>query len=949
MKKTKLLLGSLAIACALSACSHKDEAVVANPEATLAGRPQVNLVLSSPAETRLEANGLEVNFTTNDQLGAVLVDGGYLAEGWNKVKWTIIDGHAGNNKWFWDGEKFSTEGTTAVGSWLFYSLYDEAMTTKRAGVEFSFPQIQDGAVDLTKVANNNINFHISPIMNIDGQEGDYIKVPVKYASVYNYMNIKLAFDNEKVTSVEKIIVSATDKNGAAVKFPAKSKVSNSALNAAGAVAKMSLANDAPVGVKVPDHNGDGKLDREDQVVESKVAYAALSDIAYANGEFIANWDAATTTVGTLTEGISEEAYDYLVVDCGAHSKDLAVVDGKFNTWMLMPAGVYQKITLKIYTNVGVYTKVVWGMEHHKEMASYNASYTNGSHIYAPVQTIVLRPQVSNSIANIKANEVEPADDYLFISAKSATAMSDIITNNAELINLINTISKKGEYDVNILLQDEVNGGTDAALGEHDLVINQEVMDAIVAKEAELKGDIQLVFKGEKVNIAGNATSADRLNVHDLTFTEGCDVISGYVTTSNEFVVPEGQKMTVKEGANVTFGTNYTTGTRALVAVSLAEVVIENNAKATVIGDLVVPVFTNNGTVAVNKEFTLSSEELVNNAILVVKGAVEADVYTAGKDSETTNHGVMTIGSAEASVFNGEVTNNANINIIGVAVNNGSILNNADAKFMVDGVDMDGEFTNNGEIENYGKLVAQAVVTTIKNSINNLGTIAAKAGATTWITTNSKYDETKVATNAAEQVMGVVKMDERNADLKIIVAKQQGYKVYAVSATDLVEGVLSFAKGDVFNKAILSDAAELNVDLIGKVQYVETSNDLTLPAVANQTSPYYPVKELTFTKSATFVAAGANVFELNVVEGAIVKIPVGSKVYNISMSDTWLESYDCNDLRNTKTNLLVNNDGEIWCGGKFTTDLAFTTVSYYSAGKFIGASGQDEHTFSWGTK
>lgn len=961
MKKTKLFLGSMVIACAFSACSQVEEIEVANPEATLANRAQVNLVLSSPAETRLQVNASgNVGFTQNDLLGAVMVDGGYSADGWNKVNWNIIDGHAGNNKWFWDGEKFSTEGTTAVGAWLFYSMYDEAMTSKRAGVEFSFPQIQDGAADLSKAANNNINFHISPIVMIDGQEGDAIDIPVKYSSVYNYFNIKLAFKDADVTSVEKIVVSAFDKKNQRVKFPARSKVVNSAMP----VANLSLINKAGNPNLVPNHDGsvDSKKNRTydyaDLAIESQIAYAKLAGID-------ATYDAKTgkytytknnTTLGTLTEGIGDEYYNYLVVDCGAHSKDLAVVDGKFSTWMLMPAGVYGYIQLDIYTDNGVYTEYVNAVDHWKE---YEAKDNNKSY-YPTYGYISLYPQTTTSTANINKAEKVPAEyDYLYVDAIS-THISEFVTNNFELINLINAIDEKGSYNVNILSQDVVDGGTDEALGAHGIVVNQEVMDAIVAKEAEVKGDIQLVFKGEKVAIVGNASSSDRLDIHDMTFVEGCDVVSGYVTTSNELIVPAGKKMTVKKNANVTFGTNQAVIDKQLVTYDLAEVVIEKDAKATVIGDLVVPNFTNFGTVAVNQTFTLSSDKLVNAAVLVVKGAVEADIFVANKGSETTNHGVMTIG---ASSINGAVVNNALINVVGDTTigADGSVLNaNADSKVLVnatEGDDAEVELTNAGKIVNYGFIYTQnASDSHVKNMIHNLGTIEAKAGSTNYITTNSKFNETEVATNAPEQVMGVVKMDERNARVTVAIAKQQGYKVYEVAATDIEDGILATKKGDAFNKIILSDAAELSMDLVGVALYVETSEDLTLPVdVKNNLS--YLIKELTFTESASLVGSSIKLFELNVAQGKVLDIPAGSKIYVLDHSSQF-KNYSCKTaLSNSKTNVAIHNYGEILLGGKFNTSLSQAAAKQMSTlydkngkkvaeGKFSSSSSEAGKAYSW---
>ena len=992
MKNTKLFLGSLAIACALSACSHKDEAVVATPEATLAGRAQVNLVLGSPAETRLQVNadGASVGFTTNDQLGAVLVDSGIDANG--QINWGIASGHVGNNKWFWDGDKFTTEGTTAVGAWLFYSMYDEAMTSKRAGVEFSFPQIQDGAADLSKAANNNINFHISPIVMIDGQEGDAIDIPVKYSSVYNYLNIKLAFKDADVTSVEKIVVSAQDKNRNRVQFPARSKVVNTALP----VAKMSI-NKGTTEVDgavtntttlVPNHNGsktkvDGTdyatYDAEDLELEMHRAYAALSDITltydaehskWNNAEY--NWN--NSEVGSLTQGIGNATkYDYLVVDCGAHSKDLAVVDGKFSTWMLMPAGVYGLLKLEIYTNKGVYYKTVNGYDFYKEN-----KVTDNVRGTATVSEngIVLRPQALTSIANIKnATGADAQNDYLFIekgAANTAQPLGDIVTNNAELINLINRIAKNtasgatsvAPCNVTIVKQSEINGGTDAAIGAHGVVIDESVMAAIEAKEAAIGQDIQLVFTGsEVVKIQGNDTAADRLDIHDMTFTEGCDVVSGYVTTSNELIVPAGKKMTVKKGADVVFGTNVAEINKNVVVYAMDQVVIEKGATATVAGDLVVPTISNKGALAVNEAVALEVATLSNEGSVVVNGEVEAGAYTAAKGSETTNNGVMTIG---ASSINGAVVNNTLFNVVGDTTigADGSVLNaNADSKLLVnatEGDDATVELTNNGKIVNYGFIYTQnASDSHVSNKIHNLGTLEAKAGSTNYITSNSKFNETAVATNDATQVMGVVKMDERNARVTIAEKYQQGYKVYEVASSDIEDGVFSKAKGDVFNKIILSDAVELAFDLIGVAQYVETSKDLTLPTDYEKNLGYL-LKELTFTESASLVGANIFVFELNVAQAKVLDIPAGSNVYVSSRTESQLKAYGCADLRNTTTNLAIHNYGEILLGGKFSTELSQATAKAMSTlkdkngkvvaeGKFSSSSSEASKAYTWGTK
>ena len=103
MKTTKVLLSSFALA-SLFACTNEEFIETSQKGNDLGARPQVNLTLSTSADTRMGINdaGIPV-FTTNDVLGAVLVDAGYTsatgASIFNNVDWTIVDGHVGNNKW----------------------------------------------------------------------------------------------------------------------------------------------------------------------------------------------------------------------------------------------------------------------------------------------------------------------------------------------------------------------------------------------------------------------------------------------------------------------------------------------------------------------------------------------------------------------------------------------------------------------------------------------------------------------------------------------------------------------------------------------------------------------------------------------------------------------------------------------------------------------------------
>ena len=85
MKATKLFLSSLILAGMFSACTKENFTEVPVGDAQLAARPQVNLTISSPVETRFTFNGESVKMTENDELGAVLVDYAEL--------WTVADKH----------------------------------------------------------------------------------------------------------------------------------------------------------------------------------------------------------------------------------------------------------------------------------------------------------------------------------------------------------------------------------------------------------------------------------------------------------------------------------------------------------------------------------------------------------------------------------------------------------------------------------------------------------------------------------------------------------------------------------------------------------------------------------------------------------------------------------------------------------------------------------------
>ena len=947
MKTTKVLLSSFVLAGLVSACSNEEIIDVAQNEVAQSGRTQVNLTLDGAVESRMSnGTGLQSLFTANDVLGAVLVDGGYDASSANQVDWTVQAGHVGNNKWAYNAEsgKFETAGTTSVGAWLFYTKYNEKMTTTRNGVEFYFPQIQEGAADFKYLENNNINFKITPILNIDGYEGEKMNLKLQYASVYNYLNLKFAFDaTTKVTKVQKVILKAKDVNGYDVMFPTTSKIVNTELP----VANLSLSSLNPA-IQVPNHIAPTTTGRniDDQNEEIRLKYQALryNDV---------NWNAAIAYDPIVASTNSANDVEFLVVDCDPENHTNTAgqggtainAKGQYSVYMLMPAGVYSEITLDIYTDQGVYTKVIDSRNEYIENKTTASAVKGAGEIFLRSNKVTVLSDVEG-VTTVATNADYQVSDFLKITtAEKNTSTDVIITKTADLINLINGITVAGTQNINVAAQDQIGGtkpADDAPIAAHQVVINKAVMDAIVAKEKELDDDIQLVFEGAKMTIIGEASAAAKLNIHDLTFNNGADVQSGYVKTTDDIVVTNASALTVKATSNVEFG--YANGfandelNKVIVESGATVSVTKELAKATAITELV-----NNGTFTLGKATTLDVTTLTNDKTFTVDGTLNVanlrnEIHTATSTTNTAN-----------------LTNNGIINIVS-GVNDGIINNAAEAKITVSGV-----YNNNDAITPDGLLLVKtgtavvaelnnAVGATITNNadmycydgdntINNLGTIYANGLlSTTYITTNSKFDETSTATNDAAQKMGTIIIENRDQDVSVTTQTQKGYIQYTVKASDLNNGTLKKATGDKFNKVILESAAvSLNADLNAYLKYVKVAAATKLTLAADMS-----LNEVEFTKNATLLAAATgtqnnvNISKLTVAHGVTVKLP----------TENALNVFESNKA-NSKTVAQINNCGTVLVGGNFWTSIAGPEFANGAEHDGIFASGDGNSTaFHW---
>lgn len=444
----KILFSAIVLAGMVASCTN-EEFENLNSNDVVKNRTQINLTLTGEnAETRFIPNGLNLGYENSDGLGAVLVDKGVKdKDGTNVVDWDIVASHVGNNKWTWNESKFTftTNGTTSIGAWMFYSRYNSDMTTNRNGVEYTFPQIQEYAQDFEWIANNNVNFVVSPIYRVDGFEGENVEIPVKQASINSYVKLNLQLPTT-VSQVQKIVLTAKDAGGSDVKFPTKGRIDNTKMP----VANMLTDTENPsydVNYALPGSLPSTVAERKEK--ESARAYAQLVnqrgsdyDIDLAEAE-----DAGlASSFSVITKAVGDNTAGFLVLDCvsdhtNQKANGVTVTDGKFMSYMAIPAGIYKSITLYVYTDKGIYKK---------EIAERDAAIDGSAPDKLPAgkKSIVLKRQTRVNLANLtkRVSEVEDAVIKVEETKTAAEVAADlggvVITKTADLIAAIEGATDK---------------------------------------------------------------------------------------------------------------------------------------------------------------------------------------------------------------------------------------------------------------------------------------------------------------------------------------------------------------------------------------------------------------------------------------------------------------------------------------------------------------------------
>lgn len=854
----KLIYGFL-FATAMVGCTNEEFAEKQQAGDFGLDRPAIenfSFAVGQP-ETRMEGNDQTSWFTGEDEIGAVLVD--YAQK---TPYYQVVEGHVGNNKFVYNPStgKFETVGTTVVGSWLFYASYDKRMTTNRNGVKFDFPAVQMySGIGYQEIAK--MDFKTSPIVNLAGQEDGYFNYEIPMTSVYSYARITMKFEEPVI--VQKLVIRPTAANTTtADPFSTVYTIANTT------VPQANVYNPGLLG-------------------EQGVLDAACVEMRNRNGNVIEDY---TTSFRTFVDYLTPEttpSRDIIALNCLANTTESV----KFDARMAIPAGKYNNLAVYAYTNKGVYKYDV----NNANVAAGN-DYNNGNQ-----EEFLLRRQLSVALHNVNGVKVPGQKEYLEMTekvdyptlAETTETNGTVVISQEDLIAVINGIDRSQEVKIRVL-GDAVK-------------INQEVMTALKAKVADYPG-AYLSFKDTdgQIEVIGNTSAGDPLMLQDITFNGGAKLISGYANVNEDVIIPSNQLFTVNAGTTLTFTTEDGTYTGIE---NYGDVIFENTNNEVI----TVPAIRKNlGTITINTPVKITTT--LNNNMDVMAGLTGTIINNSTLDlnGTSTNNGKITnegiINLTKESTSNGEIVNNKTFNISSTLTNNGTITNNDGAILLVKG---DGTSALNnavaGVITNFGDMYCHEG----NNKINNTGKIYAKAGSTTYITTNSQSNETTTVTNS--NVMGEIFCDNRNEDVSVTTSTQKGYISYEVQAT---VNELTKETGDKFNKVYLNGSCKLNHESVNYV-VVNAESTITLNSDKNY-------QEFTFNADATLYSAPAYknmIGKLVVAEGVRVKVPTENAigVYEVTYSTT------------SKTSAVIDNKGTILVGGNFWSSLAQPATGTFASG------------------
>ena len=879
------------------------------------------------------------------------------------MNWSIVDSHVGNNKWNWDGSRFVTEGTTSVGAWLFYTRYNKDMTTGRGGVEYTFPQIQEYADDYEWLANNNVNFAVSPIYRIDGYEGEKVQFNVYQGSIHSIVKLNLQLPTT-VSQVQKIVLTAKDMNGGNVEFPTKGYIRHTQLEKAGVVANMLQRGGSSFDSQYElEHLGNNTV-LEDMNAESLKAFYNFmnSDGTDPNGKPIRmdgefKVDLAKDTDSDLqgkyteiTKPVTDNTVKFLVLDCVENHEDIAsegtaVTGGKFTSYMLVPAGIYQSITLYVYTEDGIYKQVV----DRRDMAVDE----DESSLADNQKAILLRRHTRVNLANItkKASAVENAAIKIENMVQPEMVASElggvVVTKTADLIAAIDGATQP-VVKFNVVNQPmlKYDNDGDKAVPAHTTLINKAVADATEAMIGKYGSDVKLIFQNSEMTIKGEGTP---YNLKHMTFQKGCKLTTGSINVADQINF-EKNTFKVQKGATA----NFTIGVANAPEEYLNSSKIENEGTVNFKKYTTMDIIENKDGGVVNVEQSLKVAGNMKNYEAVVvteKGTLKVNNLTnVGTEGNVTynatvvNNNLLTFRGTGTN--GGVITNNKKVEVVGGDLYNklGGVINNVeDALFIAQTT---GKIYNEikGNINNAGELYC-IIEGSNRGQIMNYGTITAEEGALTYITTNQEPTQSTAdleEDNIDNTNIGRIILKERGSNMSVSTADMQGIIEYT-----LPENTSKWVpeEGDKFNKLILANTANNKVnnpiDLtalksvtsegITKVISVEISGDNYVKFADDQA-----LKELIIDGNVNVLGQKVSTAILRVMNGKLT-IPTNNVFGVYSFKDD-----TGNTVENGVNGLYIKNHATILVGGRFYTILKEEITE--DEGEFASGAGSEAYIF-----
>ena len=904
----KVLFSSLVATALMVGCTNEDFTEVNQGSGAVLDRPVVDLSfgIDNDAMTRMIGNETGIAFDASDMVGGVLLDyDKTVPSDWYKVAAT---GHVGNNKFTYDGQKFVTAGTTVVGSWLFYMQYDRWMTTHRDGVEFDFPEVQKEAVGYSEIVNHN--FMISPVVNLDGGEEGYFNYNLPMSSVFSYAVIKMQFPQP--VDVQKIVIKPT-KSDLKTSAPLSNRYVIDNQN-------VPVANVTEAFLSANQTTAEAVLDAARVALTNATAYNYAALNGTGSGMFYSVLE--PITAGEVRGEKTVKKLDIIALDC----LEDPTSSTEFEAFMAIPAGKYSNIAVYAYTDKGVYKYDV----KNDNIADESVQAVTQSDFYLLRNTRAFLHKVGAQWTSEQTGGETPdgklvvkdTDIKLNADLESADETSGtVVISQEDLIAVIKGITTNGEVKIRVL-GDKVK-------------IDQKVMEALEDKLVE-KPDAYLSFANSDgaITVIGNESEAEPLKLHDITFNGGAVLESGFAEAGVDVNIPTGLTgqiaFTVKSGAYLTIanaGSTYAgirTEANATIEVKSSGTVNVAAIRNDNYGNIVVNSPLNITTGFVNDHNTLNGNKgvVTNNSELTISATIADKRYNNG---DIINNGTLNLTNEftnNGTITNGNGENIAQLNVESNVKNMGTMNNAKGSIILARGTN--GQLTNTGVITNEGDMYCHQGV----NKIYNTGKINAQSGSTTYITTNSSNDEDKASGSTNNATMGEIVCAERNVDVSVTTATQQGYISWTVPA-DMNK--LAPAQGDKFNKVYLQGDCDLTE--ANAVNFVEVNGEATVTLDKNY-------QEFTFNAGAEIYADPANyvkIAKLVVKSGVRVKVPTENAIGVYAVEST-----------NSYTTTHLENHGTILVGGNFYTWIPSEDDPQIK-GEGIFASGDGENTaFKWDT-